>query len=260
MNNNKKNNEVGRREFLGKAIGATLSLAVVPSILTCACDAFASNNETFAFGTVTVDLNATANKALLKDSGSAYVPIPGNTRGLIVNRISQGNFVAMTSICTHKENRVLLYNSDVTKPDTMPCIASNHGPSQYDIFGEVVTGPAILPLQRYPVTFDGDHTLIITDTPAAVNETNVAIAGLEQNYPNPFSSESTIRFTLSETSFVSLHVKNILGEEMQSHSLGKLGVGDHSFSLDGSQLATGTYFYELRTERGSMFKQMEIIR
>lgn len=258
MTNNKKNNEVGRREFLGKALGATLSLAVVPSILTCACDAFASNDEPFSFGMVTVDLNATANKALLKDTGSAYVPIPGNPKGLIVNRISKGNFVVMTGICTHDSNRVGLYNDDQAKPDRMVC--TGHA-STFDIIGTVLTGPADKSLPRYTVTFDGNHTLTITDTPfVSVNDTAANIASLEQNYPNPFNQFTTISFTLSANRHVVLTIEDVQGNTVTTLLNRQLELGPHSIKFNNTILSSGTYLYRLATSDGVLVKRMQVIK
>ena len=251
--NTKKNNELGRREFLGKALGATLSLAVVPSILTCACDAFAKN-EPLSFSPIKVDLTLSKNAPLKNINGSVIV---STTIRIIITRISDTEFSAVDGSCTHEGFNLNPFNS------TTKLITCTKHTSTFDEFGKIIhmnNPPNQRSLNRYKATYDGNTIVTIEDTILATENTANYGFSIEQNFPNPFSTTSTIRFTLSESSSVSIHIRNISGEEMQFHSLGKLGMGEHSLNLDGSQLATGTYFYELRTERGSLFKQMEIIR
>ncbi len=70
--------------------------------------------------------------------------------------------------------------------------------------------------------------------------------GLYQNYPNPFNSFTTIRYQLSEPSFVNLKVFNILGEEVIELVKEKKNAGLYEVHWDATGLASGVYFYQIR--------------
>jgi protocatechuate 3,4-dioxygenase beta subunit len=69
---------------------------------------------------------------------------------------------------------------------------------------------------------------------------------LEQNYPNPFNPSTVIRYQLSVNSTVTLKVYDMLGREVQSLADNEwMEEGEYEFEFDGSNLATGVYFYRL---------------
>ncbi len=66
---------------------------------------------------------------------------------------------------------------------------------------------------------------------------------LEQNNPNPFSSETNIQYYLPANSTAVLKVMNLEGQEMLSQSITKTGYGQ--VRISGNSLASGTYTYTL---------------
>ena len=66
-----------------------------------------------------------------------------------------------------------------------------------------------------------------------------------QNYPNPFNPSTTIEFTLPKSEFVELKVFNILGREVSTLVSNKLNQGNHTYTFDGKNLASGIYYYQL---------------
>jgi len=68
---------------------------------------------------------------------------------------------------------------------------------------------------------------------------------LEQNYPNPFNKSTRIGFEISEESFVSLKVYNILGQEVAVLAEKAFSAGAHSVPFEASNLAGGMYFYKI---------------
>jgi hypothetical protein len=246
-----------RREFLGRALGLTVVSTVTPAILTCACEAFAKQ-EPLAFGPIVVDLTLSKYAALKNVEGSAYVAIPGNTKGIILNRASDTEFVALSSACSHKESLVRLYNATTS---VMPCSADDHGPSKYDIFGEVVQGPATKPLVRYTVAYDATaQTVTITDQLMDVAAKTLSTGGIETIHPNPFSNKTTIEVSMPEHAGAELAIFDISGNKLATVFDGSLDSGAHSFTLDGSGLAAGTYFCKLTTAKASVVRQIQIVR
>jgi hypothetical protein len=85
-------------------------------------------------------------------------------------------------------------------------------------------------------------TVAGTTDPAGIPEDYV----LENNYPNPFNPTTTIRFAIPKSSFVTLKVFNILGEEISTVLGERLPAGAHSVQWDGSPFPNGVYFYRLQ--------------
>jgi hypothetical protein len=97
-------------------------------------------------------------------------------------------------------------------------------------------------------------------------------AELHQNYPNPFSAESgspfdanrstVISWQMNEPGFVSIKIYDLLGREITELVNEFKEAGNHRFVLDATKLtiASGTYFYTLRTGGFSSTKKMVLIR
>jgi len=66
---------------------------------------------------------------------------------------------------------------------------------------------------------------------------------LDQNYPNPFNPATTISYSLSSRSNVSLVVYDVLGREIMSFLGSNIAPGRHTLVFDGSHLSSGVYYY-----------------
>ncbi len=84
--------------------------------------------------------------------------------------------------------------------------------------------------------------------------------GLEQNFPNPFNPITLIRFKVPNRSFVSVKVYNLLGERISELAGKEFVAGVHSVKFDASHLASGIYFYTLRTKEFAQTKKMFLLR
>jgi ligand-binding sensor domain-containing protein len=69
---------------------------------------------------------------------------------------------------------------------------------------------------------------------------------LLQNYPNPFNPSTTIKFELPKISHVTLTVYDILGRQVSALVNDRMDAGVHEIKFDGSNLASGVYFYRLQ--------------
>ena len=84
---------------------------------------------------------------------------------------------------------------------------------------------------------------------------------LGQNYPNPFNPTTTIKFGLNKKQNVSLSVFNLNGELVSNLvNDSELSAGSYEVTFDASRLASGTYFYKLQTENGSITKKMILLK
>jgi hypothetical protein len=111
------------------------------------------------------------------------------------------------------------------------------------------------------------HNTSFTDiqwpNPSSVEKKDGVIAdsyNLLQNYPNPFNPTTKIKFTLSEQSFVTLKVFDILGNEIAILVNERLDSGVYETSFDAVNFISGVYFYSLQTEKFVQTKKMTLIK
>ncbi|NWF49251.1 MAG: T9SS type A sorting domain-containing protein [Ignavibacteriaceae bacterium] len=78
---------------------------------------------------------------------------------------------------------------------------------------------------------------------------------LNQNYPNPFNPATTISFSLSERSSVSLKIFDILGNEIVTLVNEIKDAGEYEVKFDAAGLSSGIYFYKI--EAGGNFRDVK---
>jgi hypothetical protein len=83
---------------------------------------------------------------------------------------------------------------------------------------------------------------------------------LGQNYPNPFNPTTTVRFGLPEEAQVRLTVYNTLGQQVRTLVSGPMTAGWHEVQLDGSDLASGVYFYRLQADHYTDLRRMVLVK
>jgi hypothetical protein len=87
-----------------------------------------------------------------------------------------------------------------------------------------------------------------------------ATYSLAQNYPNPFNPTTEIGFSLPEATFIKLEVFNIMGQKVATLAHGMVEAGEHVVQWDGSEGASGVYFYRLQTEDFVNTKKMVLLK
>ncbi len=88
-----------------------------------------------------------------------------------------------------------------------------------------------------------------------------AAYALEQNYPNPFNPSTVIEFSLPENvGNVKLSIYNMLGERVAELVNTALVAGKYSYQWNASNVATGMYIYELRTDNFVSVKKMLLLK
>lgn len=83
---------------------------------------------------------------------------------------------------------------------------------------------------------------------------------LLQNYPNPFNPVTLISYQIPELSFVTLKIYDVLGNEVATLVEKEKSVGNYKIEFGGSDLSSGIYFYQLRSNGYSETKKMIIIK
>jgi hypothetical protein len=82
---------------------------------------------------------------------------------------------------------------------------------------------------------------------------------LEQNYPNPFETETQISYQLPQDGFVSLKVYDITGREVADLVNASQKEGKYTVQLNGTELNDGLYFCTLRLNAG-VVRTMKIFK
>ena len=88
---------------------------------------------------------------------------------------------------------------------------------------------------------------------------------LEQNFPNPFNSNTVIRFTVRARSDVELAIYNLAGQKTVTLVDGPHPAGSYTVRWDGrdsggSELATGAYLYRLRVGKSEQTRKLLLVR
>ena len=83
---------------------------------------------------------------------------------------------------------------------------------------------------------------------------------LEQNYPNPFNPSTLINFCMSQRSFIVLKVYDVYGKELKTLIRGFKDAGRYSVEFNGTEVASGIYFYRLDSPNYSVSRKMVIVK
>jgi hypothetical protein len=196
---------------------------------------------------------------------------------------------------THSYSQAGNYNYSLTVTDNLGATAQtggqisvSSGPSRWTITpssGSVPSGgfqsvlltfdAANLPEGNYTaqinITSNGGNinipVTILVSSSADVNENgNPNSYSLEQNFPNPFNPNTTIRWSIPEGSNVQLKVYNLNGEEVATLVDDYRGPGSYQTIFDAaalnneSSLASGIYFYTLKTNNYSKSKKFVLLK
>ncbi|HMR40769.1 MAG TPA: FG-GAP-like repeat-containing protein [Ignavibacteria bacterium] len=161
---------------------------------------------------------------------------------------------------------------DVDGDNDLDIISSQYAGADFRVFenlgnGVLSTTPIILPssgsgscITVHDRDNDGDLDLAGIDEvddllfiynngpgPLGINSSGEIPDGfyLEQNYPNPFNPVTNLKFGVSEMGFVSLKVFDASGKVIAILLNESRSAGIYSVTFDGSELASGIYYYQL---------------
>ncbi|MCZ7611742.1 MAG: T9SS type A sorting domain-containing protein [Ignavibacterium sp.] len=84
---------------------------------------------------------------------------------------------------------------------------------------------------------------------------------LFQNFPNPFNPKTNIKYSLPENDFVNISLYSILGDKVIELVNEEKQAGFYTLIFDASDLASGIYFYKMKTGSGfTSTKKLTIIK
>jgi hypothetical protein len=90
--------------------------------------------------------------------------------------------------------------------------------------------------------------------------TNPTDFALHENYPNPFNPATTIGYDVVRSSWVTLKVYDMLGQEIATLVNETKPAGAYKVQLDAKNLAGGVYFYRLRAGSFVQTKKLMLLR
>ncbi|MCF8227487.1 MAG: T9SS type A sorting domain-containing protein [Bacteroidales bacterium] len=99
---------------------------------------------------------------------------------------------------------------------------------------------------------------VTTDFLIGVDEQENIPVTVEQNYPNPFSSSTTIDLSLDAEASLSLEIFNMTGQKIMEVDKGKVNAGKHQFMIDAGELSKGVYFYTVKANGAKVTRKMII--
>ncbi len=130
---------------------------------------------------------------------------------------------------------------------------------------------------RIRIRFDGED--MTADEGERVNFNNIALTGetpvvsvpqpeettattyhLEQNFPNPFNPETTIRFSIPEQQNVRLTIYNTLGQQVERLLDTEMKPGKHDIPFDASHLPSGVYIYRIQAGEFVESKKLMVLK
>ncbi len=126
-----------------------------------------------------------------------------------------------------------------------------HGRASFSMIAEVRQTPFLLVM--------GDSMSV----DEKINALKPQGARLKQNYPNPFSTETTIEYTVDEAQDIALRVIDILGRHVVTLFQGYQEPGLHRVVWDGydqtrARVASGLYLYQFQVGRTIQSKKLVV--
>jgi hypothetical protein len=109
---------------------------------------------------------------------------------------------------------------------------------------------------------DADYQVLMSYGFVGVDdkESTPAEFKLLQNYPNPFNASTTIRYSLSEPSDVTIEIFDILGRRVSILQKGTQPAGYHQALWNAGDMPSGVYFYKMQAGEFSEINRMVLLK
>ncbi len=194
-----------------------------------------------------------------------------------LNNWPWGNFAQEYFLNDNGTNGDLAAGDDVWAV-TIPMLAGTpreitykYGANQYDVEAGVArnhnrTLDDSEPTFRFDIDCWGSPDVMYAGWPCLISDaddSNVPVISdfaLEQNFPNPFNPSTTIAFNLTQSNLTSLKVFDVLGRTVGTIDMGRMSMGRHTVSFDGSNLSSGVYFYQLESGAFTAIRKMLLLK
>jgi len=151
---------------------------------------------------------------------------------------------------------------------TSPCIDAGNPDAQYnDVEDPLNLGNALWPALGTLVNDMGHcggpaSTWGFWDWPMPVEDESTVLSEyiLMQNYPNPFNPRTTIKYGITERTYVELRIYDILGREVELLLNEEQEAGSYEINFNAVKLSSGIYFYQLQAGDFIQTKKMILLK
>ena len=114
----------------------------------------------------------------------------------------------------------------------------------------------------YPLLGDARFSVqvsygVLDNAPVKVIPKDYALSPV---YPNPFNPSATVRFDVPEVSRVELQVYDVTGKLVETLLDNKMTTGQHQYTWQPQELATGTYFLRLITANQTFTQKVTYVK
>ncbi|MBI5403330.1 MAG: T9SS type A sorting domain-containing protein [Ignavibacteriae bacterium] len=105
-------------------------------------------------------------------------------------------------------------------------------------------------------------SLVMSTATGVQNTSNEipSVYSLSQNYPNPFNPVTRINFDIPKQGLVTMKIYDILGREVRTLVNEVKAPGKYSVDFNGTEFASGVYFYRLESNAFTDIKRMILIK
>ena len=104
---------------------------------------------------------------------------------------------------------------------------------------------------------------VITNIITSINSNSETLPKkylLYQNFPNPFNPYTTIKYSVPHTSFVNIKIYDILGREVKTLVNEEKVAGNYTIKFNGSNFASGVYFYRMHANNFYQTKKFILLK
>lgn len=212
-----------------------------------------ANNPTGAIDAIRVGFGPTSSDAWL-DLNPGALPVEVSS----FRAVMKGTNVELAwQTATEKNNRGFDVEKNVngawSKIGFVAGAGNSNAPKSYSYTDASAKGASEYRLKQ----IDNDGAFTYSAVVNASAPLTAADYQLGQNYPNPFNPTTMIRFAMAAQEHVSLTVYNALGQEVASLFNGVAQPNQmYELPFNGSNLASGTYFYALRSASRNEVRKM----
>lgn len=130
------------------------------------------------------------------------------------------------------------------------------------IVQQIIPSLTTNPLGLGEIFIRGSKKILISQTPTGINDVQSKVNEfkLYQNYPNPFNPSTKIAFHISDLSWVSLKIYDVLGREVTTLINEEKPAGTYEVTWNAANLSSGVYFYELKAGGYTATKNLLLLK
>ena len=203
-----------------------------------------------------------------------------------VNSISPGDSI-VRNIVIYKANSTIsgtVTLNGISPGFSIQFVAENQDSAQSSAFSDASTGNITFPVSNkiynyhihyiniYQTVYsydviahpgDTNVKIQLSTSPLSVKQTSGDVPkqfNLSQNYPNPFNPTTVIEYSLPKSGAVKLAVYDILGREVSSLVNENQLAGSYKVEFNADKLASGIYFYQIRSNNYISTKRMVLLK